>query len=140
MGRRYPSLLPVRRPALPTRHAALPDFDDNGGVRVSLRGPLPEQASADDAPNHYEQACNALDGQRAGAAIASDRFDLNRLMNYLSFYDTRVSQRFRDWQATSQIKFVAALQADSPTDSFVIHCHESLVSKRSSERLLPKRL
>lgn len=61
-------------------------------------------------PNHYEQACNALDGQRAGAGIASDRFDPDRLMNYLSFYDTRVSQRFRDWQATGQIKFVAALQ------------------------------
>lgn len=61
-------------------------------------------------PNHYEQACNALDGQRAGVGIAVEAFDLTKLMAYIPRYNLETSWRFRVWQATAPIKFIAALQ------------------------------
>ncbi len=48
-------------------------------------------------PKHYEQACNAIDGQRAGIGVAADRFDLDQLLDYLPKYDTQLSIRFRAW-------------------------------------------
>ncbi|MBO0948276.1 glycosyltransferase family protein [Fibrella forsythiae] len=60
-------------------------------------------------PNHYEQACNALDGQRAGAGIASDTFDLPRLIGYLSEHDTKANKRFRQWQSRVSGLFLASL-------------------------------
>ena len=60
-------------------------------------------------PNHYEQACNAIDGERAGVGLASDRFDLNRLLNYLPQHDAQVSERFRAWHGRGYFLFLAAL-------------------------------
>lgn len=60
-------------------------------------------------PNHYEQACNAIDGQRAGIGIAHDRFDLNQLLPYISRHDPQVSQQFRAWYAQGYFLFLAAL-------------------------------
>lgn len=60
-------------------------------------------------PNHFEQAGNAIDGQRAGVGIAADRFDLTLLLNYLPQHDPQVSQRFRAWHAQGYFMFLAAL-------------------------------
>jgi len=60
-------------------------------------------------PNHYEQACNALDGQRAGAGIASDTFDLTQLIGYLAQHDTKANKRFRQWQSRVSGLFLASL-------------------------------
>ncbi len=60
-------------------------------------------------PNHYEQACNALDGQRAGAGRATDTFDLAGFSQYLSQHDAAVSPRFRAWQSRVGGAFLAAL-------------------------------
>ena len=74
-------------------------------------------------PKHFEQACNAIDGQRAGVGVASDRFDLNQLLAYLPRHDARVSERFRDWYGQGYFLFLAALNravatTHKPTDSF----------------------
>ncbi|GAB4038441.1 glycosyltransferase family protein [Spirosoma gilvum] len=61
-------------------------------------------------PAHYEQACNALDGQRVGAGIADCTFDLDRLMDYTDTYDERRSEQFRKWYAQGQRLFLTALQ------------------------------
>ena len=60
-------------------------------------------------PNHYEQACNAIDGQRAGVGVASASFDLDRLLDYLPNHDATVSARFRDWYARGYFLFLGAL-------------------------------
>ncbi|GAB3963103.1 glycosyltransferase family protein [Spirosoma harenae] len=65
--------------------------------------------------NHFEQACNAIDGQRAGVGTASDRFNLDRLLAYLPNHDPQVSERFRAWHAQGYFMFMAALhRATSP--------------------------
>lgn len=61
-------------------------------------------------PNHYEQACNALDGQRVGAGIAANQFDLCQLMTYLPTYDPANSSRFKEWLASGEWRFLIALQ------------------------------
>lgn len=61
-------------------------------------------------PNHYEQACNALDGQRVGVGVASDTFDLDTLMDYLPRYDSSASQQFRQWQGRCAELFLKALE------------------------------
>lgn len=60
-------------------------------------------------PNHYEQMGNALDGQRAGVGLASDSFDLNRLLSYLPNHDNSVSERFLAWYQQGHFLFLAAL-------------------------------
>ena len=60
-------------------------------------------------PNHYEQACNAIDGQRAGVGLASDRFDLNLLLDYLPQHDPQLTERFRAWYGQGYFLFLAAL-------------------------------
>ena len=45
---------------------------------------------------HYEQACNAVDAEKAGAGIPHDRFEIQKLVDYLPQYkDTSVW--FRAW-------------------------------------------
>lgn len=60
-------------------------------------------------PNHYEQACNAIDGQRAGVGLASDRFDLDQLLTYLPTHNGQVNERFRAWHAQGYFLFLNAL-------------------------------
>lgn len=60
-------------------------------------------------PNHFEQACNALDGQRAGAGVASDSFELGRLLDFMPHYDPATSERFRQWYDQGYFLFLAAL-------------------------------
>lgn len=59
--------------------------------------------------NHYEQACNAIDGQRAGVGTASSRFDLDKLIDYLPKHNAAVSEQFRMWHAQGYFMFMAAL-------------------------------
>jgi uncharacterized protein (TIGR00661 family) len=61
-------------------------------------------------PNHYEQACNGSDGQRAGIGITADSFDLNKLMDYLPQHDYAVNERFRAWQNKTAEKFLEAIE------------------------------
>ncbi|MBC3785478.1 glycosyltransferase family protein [Spirosoma utsteinense] len=60
-------------------------------------------------PNHYEQACNAIDGERAGVGKASARFDLTLLLDYLPQHDAQVSEQFRAWYGQGYFLFLAAL-------------------------------
>ena len=60
-------------------------------------------------PNHFEQSCNAIDGQRASVGLASAQFDLNRLLDYLPQHDAQVSERFRAWYGQGYFLFLAAL-------------------------------
>jgi uncharacterized protein (TIGR00661 family) len=60
-------------------------------------------------PNHYEQACNALDGARAGAGIASETFDLARLIEYVPEHEKAVQTRFRQWHSRVSGLFLASL-------------------------------
>lgn len=75
-------------------------------------------------PNHYEQACNAIDGQRAGVGTAASDFDLNHLLNYLPNHDLQVSERFRAWHGQGYFMFLAALnraaaRPSRPTGGFL---------------------
>lgn len=60
-------------------------------------------------PNHFEQAGNAIDGQRAGVGVAADCFTLELLLDYLPKHDPRVNERFRAWYAQGYFMFLAAL-------------------------------
>lgn len=60
-------------------------------------------------PNHFEQACNAIDGQRADIGLASDQFDLDRLLDYLPQHDAQLSERFRAWYGQGYFIFLTAL-------------------------------
>lgn len=69
-------------------------------------------------PNHFEQACNALDGQRAGVGVASNTFDLSRLLDFMPHYDADASQQFRAWHGRGYFLFLAALnRAVNPESS-----------------------
>ena len=68
---------------------------------------------------HFEQHCNGIDGTRAGAAIQTSDFDLNRLIQFVGEYDYDTT-RFRKWVdqaeeiAVTEIEKVVARY--SPTD------------------------
>lgn len=51
-------------------------------------------------PKHYEQTCNGLDAQRAGAGVVANTFDLDILLNYLPKHQD-ISADFRRWQSES---------------------------------------
>ena len=58
---------------------------------------------------HYEQACNAVDGQKAGAGIPNDEFDIQKLVDYLPKYkDTSVW--FKGWADQNTEMFLKYLQ------------------------------
>jgi uncharacterized protein (TIGR00661 family) len=46
--------------------------------------------------NHFEQACNALDATRDGAGIWHDKFDLDKLIEFMKNYNFDVTS-FRKW-------------------------------------------
>ena len=57
---------------------------------------------------HYEQACNALDAEQAGAGISSRIFDLEILLKYLPKHND-VGEEFRDWCRTTKDAFLKML-------------------------------
>lgn len=60
-------------------------------------------------PNHIEQTCNALDGERAGVGIGADSFDLDRLLAYLPHHSSEVSERFQAWYHQGYFLFLSAI-------------------------------
>jgi len=60
---------------------------------------------------HYEQACNALDAQIAGAGLASEQFDLQKLMEYIPQHKTDPAI-FRQWCKRSESLFIRHLTQD----------------------------
>ncbi|NQZ76336.1 MAG: glycosyltransferase [Ekhidna sp.] len=54
---------------------------------------------------HYEQSCNALDAEKAGAGVSSSVFDLEVLLDYLPKH-REVGDKFRDWCETSHERFL----------------------------------
>lgn len=60
-------------------------------------------------PAHYEQACNALDAQRAGAGIAAEAFDLSLLLDYLPNH-VPAQHHFQEWCAQTMTLFLARLE------------------------------
>ncbi|MGA7303898.1 MAG: glycosyltransferase family protein [Rhodothermales bacterium] len=59
---------------------------------------------------HYEQMCNAVDGERAGAGIRSDRFDLDAIMAYLPRHDS-ATEEFRGWVGSAPERIVGVLES-----------------------------
>lgn len=57
---------------------------------------------------HYEQSCNAVDGQKAGAGIPHHEFDLSVLVDYIPDY-VDVSDKFQAWAQQNEKMFLAAL-------------------------------
>jgi uncharacterized protein (TIGR00661 family) len=59
---------------------------------------------------HYEQLCNALDGERAGAGMRSDHFDLDAFMAYLPG-DRLPPEAFRMWVLAASERIVPLLES-----------------------------
>jgi uncharacterized protein (TIGR00661 family) len=57
---------------------------------------------------HYEQACNAMDGEIAGAGMASTRFDLAKLLAYIPQHTTE-PEAFRIWCTQAESLFLKEL-------------------------------
>lgn len=57
---------------------------------------------------HYEQMCNAIDGERSGAGIGAESFDLDRFLEYLPEYQPPTG--FNDWVATAPDRIVSLLE------------------------------
>jgi uncharacterized protein (TIGR00661 family) len=57
---------------------------------------------------HYEQACNALDAEKAGAGLSSELFDLEVLLDYLPRHQS-VEEKFKVWCETSSSVFLKNL-------------------------------
>ncbi len=58
---------------------------------------------------HYEQACNAIDGEKAGAGISSTHFDMEKLYHYLSNHQP-VKDKFQKWANSAHEHFLKHLQ------------------------------
>jgi uncharacterized protein (TIGR00661 family) len=59
---------------------------------------------------HYEQVCNAIDGERAGAGIRSDRFEMDTLMDYLPTHRPN-TEAFRNWVDSAAERIVPLLES-----------------------------
>jgi uncharacterized protein (TIGR00661 family) len=60
--------------------------------------------------NHYEQECNAHEGELAGAGLGASQFDLDRFVEYLPKHATDPTP-FRNWVAEAPKRLVATLEA-----------------------------
>lgn len=61
-------------------------------------------------PKHYEQACNAIDAQRAGAGITGTSFDLTTFINYLPTHKD-ISRDFQTWYSRGNIIFLREIES-----------------------------
>lgn len=60
---------------------------------------------------HYEQSCNALDAQKAGAGITSKVFELELLLNYLPDHKD-VGPSFKNWTSKTEHMFLQLIAKD----------------------------
>lgn len=58
---------------------------------------------------HYEQACNAIDAQKAGAGITSAHFNIQKLQDYLHTHQS-ISKKFQPWANSAEKAFIYHLQ------------------------------
>lgn len=56
----------------------------------------------------YEQACNAIDGSNAGAGIASNEFNISKLIDYIPEHKD-ISESFKKWTEQTESKILEAL-------------------------------
>jgi uncharacterized protein (TIGR00661 family) len=59
--------------------------------------------------SQYEQACNALDAEHAGAGIIADHFDISRLLDFMASYKP-VSRSFGQWAAQAEKRIVLTME------------------------------
>ena len=59
---------------------------------------------------HFEQRCNSLDAEAAGAGLAASAFDLDRFVEFIASYGAPGS-RFRRWVASNAERFVREVEA-----------------------------
>ena len=57
---------------------------------------------------HYEQACNAIDAENAGAGIGNDSFDIRKLVDYIPKHQD-TSSWFRPWANSNEKVFIEKL-------------------------------
>lgn len=60
-------------------------------------------------PKHYEQACNALDGKRAGAGISGTKFDLTAFLDYIPLHKD-IRSEFQTWHSRSSFIFLREIE------------------------------
>jgi uncharacterized protein (TIGR00661 family) len=61
-------------------------------------------------PTHIEQACNAFEASFAGAGIVSDKFDLDKLLEYIPFYQKKIY--FQEWVQQASWCILKELQSE----------------------------
>ncbi|RRB02697.1 glycosyltransferase family protein [Larkinella rosea] len=83
-------------------------------------------------PNHFEQACNALDGERAGVGLGANTFDLNPLLDFIPRYSTETSEQFRAWYAQGYYLFLAAMNRAIQSKSTNSSQHPEVLSAAGS--------
>ena len=66
--------------------------------------------------NHYEQECNAHEGEQIGAGLGASHFDLDRFMAYLPTHRADPAA-FRNWVAEAPQRVLAALESAARADT-----------------------
>lgn len=61
-------------------------------------------------PNHFEQACNALDASRFGAGISQESFNLDNFLTYTSTFESQMIP-FKNWLTEGKSKLLAELDS-----------------------------
>ncbi len=59
---------------------------------------------------HFEQFCNSLDAERAGAGMAASHFDIDGFLRFLPAYRSP-TPRFRRWLEEGRTRFVREIEA-----------------------------
>ena len=83
-------------------------------------------------PAHFEQECNAIDAQRAGAGIEAAQFDLSVLVDYLPQHQPTGGQ-FRSWYNENRLLVVQQLESLAKPET------EPLRPRREWSKLLGRR-
>lgn len=55
--------------------------------------------------HHFEQLCNAIDAEKAGAGIRNDEFDVSILTNYLPKYINKTTE-FQLWASQAEVRIL----------------------------------
>jgi uncharacterized protein (TIGR00661 family) len=71
-------------------------------------------------PKHYEQACNALDAQRAGAGIRETKLNLNNFIKYIPHYQD-ISSDFQTWYCRSSFVFLREIEVIFENNKLISH-------------------
>ncbi len=83
-------------------------------------------------PNHFEQACNAVDAEIAGAGIIGDKFNLDALIEYLPKHQSNHTE-IKHWFGQSERKIISEI-ADNQA---IIYKKEFERYEQFEDNLLP---